>query len=79
MRKIRRFPKSLPEGSRDPWAETVDSRLAALEEAVEENRRLNQRLADVIDVVTELLVPLADRDQSRVESALGRLEETLDE
>jgi hypothetical protein len=53
-------------------------RVAALEEAVEENRRLNQRLADVVDVVTELLVPAMDRDDERVKKALADLGKTLD-
>jgi hypothetical protein len=56
----------------------IEARLAALEEAVEENRRLNQRLADVIDVVTELLVPAVDRDDKRLEDALANLGKTLD-
>jgi len=55
------------------------ARVAALEEAVEENRRLNQRLADVVDVVTELLVPALDRDDERVKAALADLGKTLDE
>jgi hypothetical protein len=53
-------------------------RVAALEDAVEENRRLNQRLADVVDVVTELLVPAMDRDDERVKKALANLNKTLD-
>ena len=54
-------------------------RVAALEEAVEENRKLNQRLADVVDVVTELLVPAMDRDDERVKKALADLGKTLDD
>ena len=57
---------------------SIEARVAALEEAVEENRRLNQRLADVIDVVTELLVPAVDRDDERLKEALGNLGKTLD-
>ena len=56
----------------------IEARVAALEEAVEENRRLNQRLADVIDVVTELLVPAVDRDDKRLKDALANLGKTLD-
>jgi hypothetical protein len=55
------------------------ARVEALEAAVEENRRLNQRLADVVDVVTELLVPALDRDDARVAEALAHLNKTLDE
>ena len=54
-------------------------RVAALEEAVEENRKLSQRLADVVDVVTELLVPAMDRDDERVKKALANLGKTLED
>ena len=57
----------------------LEARVAALEAAVEENRRLNQRLADVVDVVTELLVPALDRDDARVAEALANLNKTLAE
>ena len=53
------------------------ARVSALEAAVDENRRLNQRLADVIDVVTEVLVPALDRDDERVRKALDDLDQTL--
>jgi Domain of unknown function (DUF6752) len=49
-------------------------RVVALEREVQESRRLNQRLSDVIDVVTEVLVPAADRDDERLREALKRLE-----
>jgi uncharacterized protein DUF6752 len=54
------------------------ARVAALEAAVQENRALNQRLADVVDVVTEVLVPAADRDDERLREALANLGKTLD-
>ncbi len=57
----------------------LSARVAVLEEAVEENRRLNQRLADVVDVVTEVLVPAVDRDDERLQRALGDLTRTLDD
>jgi hypothetical protein len=53
------------------------ARVAALEAAVEESRQLNQRLADVVDVVTEVLVPAVDRDDERVRAALANLDKTL--
>jgi hypothetical protein len=54
-------------------------RVAVLEEGLEESRRLNQRLADVVDVVTEVLVPAADRDDERLRKALANLNKTLDD
>jgi uncharacterized protein DUF6752 len=65
-------------GPSGPSTQQLAQRVAALEDAVEENRRLNQRLADVVDVVTELLVPAMDRDDERVKKALADLGKTLD-
>ncbi|RLV50846.1 hypothetical protein D9V37_02520 [Nocardioides mangrovicus] len=48
----------------------LQERVAALEDDVEELRRQNLRLAEIADVVQELLVPLASRDQERVDAAL---------
>jgi len=41
------------------------ARLRALEEEVQENRQLHRRLAELTDVVTELLLPLEQRDEDR--------------
>lgn len=49
-------------------------RVVALEKEIQETRRLNQRLSDLIDVVTEVLVPAVDRDDERMRAALARLE-----
>jgi hypothetical protein len=48
------------------------ARVAALEEAVQENRALNVRLAELTDVVTELLLPVAARDEQRLEELLEK-------
>lgn len=53
----------------------LETEVAELMGAVEENRRLNERLYDVLDVVTELLVPAMDRDDERVKAALTKLME----
>jgi hypothetical protein len=49
----------------------VFSRLSALEAEVQENRQLNRRIAELTDVVAELLLPVADRDEHRVQQALA--------
>ena len=49
----------------------VRARLAELEAEVQENRRLNRRIAELTDVVAELLIPLADRDEERVHEVLA--------
>jgi len=47
-------------------------RVRVLEAEVQENRQLNRRIAELTDVVTELLVPLEARDQARVDEVLSR-------
>ena len=46
------------------------------EAAVHENRRLNRRVAELTDVVAELLVPIADRDEEKARELLARYRET---
>jgi hypothetical protein len=53
----------------------LEAEVAELQESVEESRRLNERLSDVLDVVTELLVPAVDRDDERVKDALEKLQQ----
>jgi hypothetical protein len=55
-----------------PGGGDLERRVAALEEAVQENRALNVRLAELTDVVTELLLPVAARDEERLEELLGK-------
>lgn len=47
-------------------------RVAELEGEVQECRRLNVRLAELTDIVQELLVPLAERDETKVREYLDR-------
>lgn len=49
-------------------------RVIELELEIQESRRLNQRLSDLIDVVTEVLVPAVDRDDELLRAALARLD-----
>lgn len=53
-------------------------RVAELEQEIQETRKLNQRLSDVLDVVTEILVPVADRDDEKMREALARLTAALE-
>ena len=48
----------------------VDRRLAALESEIQECRQLNIRLAELCDIVAELVVPLAERDDRRIREAI---------
>lgn len=47
-------------------------RVAVLEEEVQECRQLNLRLAELTDVVGELLLPVAQRDEARVAEVMER-------
>jgi cytidyltransferase-like protein len=42
-----------------------------LEAEVQENRQLHRRVAELTDVVAELLLPVADRDEERVTELLA--------
>jgi hypothetical protein len=57
-------------------AMSVPARLLELESAVQQNRRLNRRIAELTDVVVELLVPIADRDEEKVQEVLDRYRST---
>jgi predicted LPLAT superfamily acyltransferase len=50
----------------------VRERIALLEAEMQENRQLNRRIAELTDVVAELLIPVSDRDQEGTREALAR-------
>lgn len=55
----------------------LERRVADLEKDVLELRRHNLRLGEIVDVVQELLVPLASRDQQRIDAAIEKFNESL--
>ena len=57
-------------------ARTLPHRIRDLEREVQENRQLNRRIAELTDVVAELLVPLADRDEESVKALLAEYRRT---
>jgi hypothetical protein len=50
-------------------------RIRDLEAAVTENRQLNRRIAELTDLMAELLVPASERDESRLSELLTRYRE----
>lgn len=52
--------------------EELRERVAVLEDEVQECRQLNLRLAELTDVVAELLLPAAQRDEAKVAEVLER-------
>lgn len=55
----------------------LEQRVADLEADLAEVRRHNLRLAEVVDVVQELLVPMASRDEAAIQAALARFQSEL--
>ena len=55
----------------------LERRVADLETDVSELRQHNVRLAELTDVVQELLVPMASRDEERIQAAIARFTESL--
>lgn len=72
-RVLRRLRRGDSEEPQHRWLDETERRLSALEREVQELRQLNRRLADALDVMTELLVPAMDRDDEKVREALRRL------
>lgn len=55
----------------------LEARVAQLETDVFELRRHSVRLAELLDVVEELVIPLADRDDERVAEAVEKYRRSL--
>jgi len=55
----------------------LEERVADLEADLAELRRHNLRLAEIADVVQELLIPMASRDEAAVQAAIERFRKTI--
>lgn len=55
----------------------LEERVADLEADLTELRRHQLRLAELVDVVQELLIPVASRDEAAVHEAIERFQESL--
>lgn len=63
-----------------PWRKDIRAlrrRVAALEKEVQECRQLSKRLAEITDVVAEVLLPAEQRDEERLRTMLAKYESTL--
>lgn len=56
----------------DHQVRDLQERVATLEAEIQEARRLNRYVAEVTDVVQEVLLPAADRDDERLKEFLTR-------
>jgi hypothetical protein len=57
----------------------LGDRLAEMEAEIQECRQVNLRLAELCDVMMELLLPVADRDDEAVEAILARYRADVNE
>ena len=55
----------------------LQRRLEELEAEVQECRQLNIRLAEITDVVEQLLLPVAARDEERIAAAVEKYTRTV--
>ena len=55
----------------------LEERVAELEAEVQECRQVNLRLAELTDVVAELLLPVAQRDEGRIDEVLRRYHDSV--
>ena len=55
----------------------LEQRVSELEAEVAELRQQSLRIAELADVVQELLVPLASRDQERIDAAIAEYRKGL--
>ena len=56
---------------------TLKRRMAAVEPELQEVRHLNKRLAEITDVVAEVLLPAEERDEQRLRDLLTRYDAGL--
>jgi len=57
--------------------ESLHTRVEALEREVQEQRALNRRIAELTDVVTELLLPLHEQDGELADEIIERYRERI--
>jgi len=57
--------------------ESLQRRLERLEAEVQECRQLNIRLAEVTDLVEQLLLPIAAQDQEKIAEAVEKYNRTI--
>lgn len=69
--------KELAPGASRAAIKRLEERVADLEADLTELRRHQLRLAELADVVQELLVPMAGRDEEAIRAAIARFQESV--
>jgi hypothetical protein len=60
-----------------PLIADLTNRIGELEAEIQENRNLNLRVAELVDVVQELLIPVASQDQAKIAEAVEKFQKAL--
>jgi hypothetical protein len=55
----------------------LERRVKRLEDEIAELRRHHLRVAELADVITELVIPLSSRDQDRIDEAIEKFNQSL--
>jgi hypothetical protein len=82
MRLTRRTEPAAPDSSQglaraEKQLRALRRRVAALEAEVLESRQLNKQVAEMIDVIAEVLLPAGDRDEQRLHELLKKYDANL--
>jgi hypothetical protein len=56
---------------------SLRGRVQRLEEELEADRQLHRKIAELSDVVAELLIPIQDRDEQKVGQVLAQYRKTI--
>ena len=56
---------------------SLRGRVLRLEKQLEADRQLHRKVAELSDVVAELLIPIQDRDEDRVNEVLSNYRKTI--
>jgi hypothetical protein len=82
MSPFRKKP-STPESDDERWERAekqiraLRRRVVTLEEEILESRQLNKQVAEMIDVIAEVLLPAGQRDEQRIHELLKKYDATL--
>ena len=70
-----RLPQRMKDAEREIRA--LRRRLKQVEDEVLESRQLNRQVAEMIDVIGEVLLPAGDRDEERLHALLRKYDSSL--
>ncbi|GAA5104966.1 DUF6752 domain-containing protein [Haloechinothrix salitolerans] len=76
-KRVTKLEKGGPSGAANKQIRALQERVASLEAEIQETRRLNRYVAEVTDVVQEVLLPAADRDDERFKKLLTRYNDSF--